>query len=410
MKITRESTGDLTARIRMEIGPEDYAAAVEKQITDYKRKANLPGFRPGHVPTGLVRKMYGKAILADEVNRLISDSLTGYIRDEKLDILGNPIPNMEMNQAIDFENQESFDFYFDLGLTPAFTIPVDKDLNIDHLVIAVDDSMVEKYIDDTRKRFGTPVNAGEESETPETSDGKKPEPVIQPADMTPGFFDLVYPGMDLQTEEEFREQVRRDASSSFNAETEKMLFGDIIDALVKNTEIPLPDEFLKRWLAENNEGKYTPGDIEKNYTAFADSMKWQLIENRLIRDNNIVVKDEDIRDYIRLVMLRQINVTDQDPEMAKRYESVVDSLMQNEEQVKRINDQLYNARLMDYFKAHIVYHRKEVSYDDYIRIASEKHARDHAHDALGHDHHHDHEHTGHDHDHGDHDHDHEPHH
>ena len=97
MNITKESTGDLTAILKIEIVPADYAAAVEKQIADYKRKANIPGFRPGHIPTGLVKKMYGKAILADEVNRLISDSLVNYLREEKLDILGNPLHHCEVS-------------------------------------------------------------------------------------------------------------------------------------------------------------------------------------------------------------------------------------------------------------------------------------------------------------------------
>ena len=242
MNITKESTGTLTAILKIEIGPADYAAAVEKQIADYKRKANIPGFRPGHIPTGLIKKMYGKAILADEVNKLISDNLISYIREEKIDILGNPLPNMEKNSAIDFENQESFEFYFDLGLAPEFTIPVDQDLQVEKYIIKVDDTMVDKYIEDTRKQFGKQVVAEsvpEEPETGEPSDDKPAEtkePAVEPAAMDPDFFNKVYPGLDLQTEEDFREQVRKDASMSFNAETDKLLFDDITTALVRASE------------------------------------------------------------------------------------------------------------------------------------------------------------------------------
>ena len=135
MNITRENTGDLTAIIKVEIEPSDYTEAVEKLISDYKRKANIPGFRPGHVPTGLVKKMYGKAILAEEVNKLLSDSLMNYIRDEKLDILGNPLPNLEKNPSIDFDNQTSFEFFFDVGFAPEFTVPLSVDLEVEHLEI-----------------------------------------------------------------------------------------------------------------------------------------------------------------------------------------------------------------------------------------------------------------------------------
>jgi len=407
MNITKESTGDLTAILKIEIVPADYAAAVEKQIADYKRKANIPGFRPGHIPTGLVKKMYGKAILADEVNRLISDSLVNYLREEKLDILGNPLPNMEKNAAIDFENQDTFEFYFDLGITPEFTVPVDKDMDILNYSILVDDDMINKYIEDTRMRFGTPLAPApkaEEDATDITDDEKPAEPAAPPlveaADMTPEFFNKVYPGMDLQTEEDFREQVRKDASLSFASETDKLLFNNITDALVKNTEMPLPDEFLKRWLLENNEGKYTPEEIEKNYSSFADSMKWQLIENKLIKENVIEVTDADIRNYIGTYMLRQVNMAELDEDMRQRYESIIDTFMQNKEQVQRINDQLYNGRLMEFFKSNIIFHPKEVSYEDYIKLAAETHQHEH-----DHTHEHGHEH-GHDHDH-DHDHDHE---
>ncbi|MDP1624073.1 MAG: trigger factor [Bacteroidales bacterium] len=425
MNITKESTGSLTALVKIEICPDDYAASVEKQIADYKRKANIPGFRPGHIPTGLIKKMYGKAILADEVNKLISDSLVNYIRDQKVDILGNPIPNVEKNAAIDFENQDSFEFYFDLGLAPEFTIPLDQDLQIENYSITVDDEMVNKYIEDTRKRFGKPVEVpiveaettldvvtddppAELSETAETSDIEEPtapvqpsEPDVEPADMDPDFFDMVYPGLNLQTEEEFREQVKKDAAMSFAAETDKLLFNNITEALVKNTELPLPDEFLKRWLLENNENKYTPEEIEKNYSSFSESMKWQLIENKLIRENDITVTDNEIRDYIGTNMLRQISLTDLDPEMQKRYESIIDTFMQNKKQVERIYDQLYNSKMMNFFKSVLKFQLKEISYDDYIKMVSERHKHNHAHE-----HEHDHKHD-HDHEHK-HDHEHEP--
>jgi trigger factor len=407
MNVSKESTSALTALLKIEIGPADYAPAVEKQISDYKRKANIPGFRPGHIPTGLIKKMYGKAILADEVNKLISDSLMNYIRDEKLDILGNPLPNLEKNPVVDFENQDSFEFYFDLGLAPEFSIPVEKDLGIEKYTILVDDEMVNKYIEDTRNRFGKPIptetdDAVVVAETTEEGDAKESkEPAVEPAEMNADFFNSVYPGLDLQSEEDFREQVRKDASMSFSAETDKLLFNQITEALVKNTEMPLPDEFLKRWLVEHNDGKYTPEEIEKNYASFADSMKWQLIENKLIKENDIEVKDEDIRNYIRTYMLRQVNMGDMDPEMQKRYDSIIDTFMQNKEQVQRINDQLYNGKLMDYFKGNITFQDKEVTYDEYIKIASATHPHDHEHE---HDHEHGHEH---DHEHGhDHDHDH----
>ncbi len=221
---------------------------------------------------------------------------------------------------------------------------------------------------------------------------------MEPAEMTPEFFNMVYPGLNLETEEDFREQVRKDATGSFSAETDKLLYNTITETLVKNTEVELPDAFMKRWLLENNEGKYTAEEIEKNYDSFRESMKWQLIENRLIREHEIAVSEEDIRNYIRTYMLRQMNMGEIDSEMQKRYESIVDAFMQNKEQVQRINDQLYNGKLMDLFKSTLTIIPKEVSYEEYAKLASSMHHHEHEHD---HEHNHEHDH---DHDHGDHDH------
>ncbi len=422
MKITKEITGALTALLKLEIAPDDYAPAVDKQIGDYRRKAKIPGFRPGHIPVGLVKKMYGKAILADEVNKLISDQLAQYIRDNQINILGNPLPNLEKNSAIDFENQDSFEFYFDLGLAPDFTIPVDQDMQIDNYIITIDDGLVDKYIQSTRKQLGKPAVSESDSEnaTPvdqaEETDPELPAPSVVPVDsetepvtpevelaeMNSEFYNKVFPGLDLQTEEDFREQVRKDASMSFTSETNKLLFSQIRNALIKNTELPLPDDFLKRWLLENNEGKYTPENIEKNYEYFAESIKWQLIEHKLIKENDIEVTDDDIRTYIKINMFRQINMPDMDAAMQQRYDSIVDSLMENKEQVSRINDELYNTKMLFYFKSNIIFHPKEVTYDEFIKIASESHQPDHQ-DDDSHNHLHDHDH---DHDHGN-DHEHE---
>ncbi len=363
MNVSRENTAELTATIRIEVKPEDYTEQVNKVIKDYQKKANIPGFRPGHVPSGLVRKMYGKAVLAEEVNKLISDSLTNYVREQELNLLGNPIPNQEKNSAIDFETHTSFEFFFDIGFAPVFKVPLGPETEVEDLEIVVDDSMIDKYVDESRNRFGTTI-----------------ETVVTPAEMTIEFFNMVYPGETIQTGEQFRERIRTDASNSFKQESDKIFFNKAIDTLVKNTSFDLPDTFLKRWLLEYNEGKFTAEQIETDYDAFRESMKWQLIESHIIKENNIKVTDEEIRDYMKNVMLRRVGMEFADPEMEKKYDSIVDAFMQNKEQVQRINDQLYNARMMDLFKTMLNVVKKEISYDEFVAIAAKTHE------------HHDHEH------------------
>jgi FKBP-type peptidyl-prolyl cis-trans isomerase (trigger factor) len=406
MNITRENTGELTATITIGITPEDYNEKLTKVLKDLQRKANIPGFRPGHIPFGLINKMYGKAAKSEEINKLISDSISNYIEEEKLNILGNPIPNWEKNSSIDIETQNSFDFCFDIGFAPEIN-PSLNDIEMERFVIKVDDEMVDRYVDSIRKRHGKPVIPVEP--VAEVEGETKPEPEIEPAELNQELFDKVYPGLNFETEEDFREQIRKEASATFVSETNNLFFRQASEKLVKETPFPLPDQFLKRWLLETNREKYTKKEIEEQYESFTGSMRWQLIENKIFSDHQIEVKDIDIRNYIKSYFLRNIPLKEDDPEMDKRYESLVDTVMQNKDQVRKINDEIYTTRLTELFLSTFKITDKEISYEEFLKLASGVHGHqhdhndDHDHD-YDHDHDHDHDHT-HDHDH-DHDHDH----
>ncbi|MFH1161236.1 MAG: trigger factor [bacterium] len=459
MKITKESTGNLTATIRLEIDPADYQEVVSKKMKEYQRKANVSGFRPGKVPFGMIKKMYGKAVIADEINTLLSQNLASYLKDEKLNILGNPLANKEKIHQAKFEDGESFDFYFDIGLAPEINLELGPELEVQNCFIRVDDKMVDGYIEDTRKRNGTythPETAGSEDliAVDATELGADGNPVegglqkniflyldkitdekirkklmdirkdellvirpteffgsveetakqlnlpakmfdnpdftlslkctdithIEPAELHPEFFAKVYPGEEIETEEDFREQVRKDAAASFTGETDKLLFQEVTDLLADKSEVQLPDQFLKRWMLEHDENKLSEEEIEKQYPSFARSMKWQLIENKLIKDYQIEVKDEEIRSYIRTYLLRQVNPEFVDPEMAKKYETIMETFMQNKEKVQKINDQLFNAKLLGLFKEKLTLNPAEVSYEQFINLVSSKHEHEYEHD------------------------------
>jgi hypothetical protein len=409
MEITRENTGELTATIRVAITNQDYEENVNKVLKDYQRKATMPGFRPGHVPFGHVKKLYGKAVLAEEVNKIISEALNNYMQEEKLAVLGNPVANKEKNGNIDFDNPDSFEFFFDIGLAPEFSLDLDK-LEVDRHIITVDDEMIDTYVESIRKRHGTKIEkeeAGPAESEPAQDEEQKTEPEIIPAELTPELFDKVYPGKDILTEEDFREQIRNEAAANFAGESDNLFFRQVADKLVKERNFALPDEFLKRWILDTNEGKFTPEQVEADYDAFTDSMRWQLIENRIIRDYEIEVKEDDIRNHIRDYFFRNITLKEDDPEMMKKYDAIVDTFMQNKEQVRKINDELYTSRILEVFKLHVPFGQKEISYKEFIGIASAMHDHGHGH---SHDHDHDHEHE-HEHDHNhehnhEHDHDH----
>jgi trigger factor len=154
MNITKENIDDLNALLKVEIKKADYEENVEKVLKDYRKKANIKGFRPGMVPIGLVKKMYGKAVQLDEINKLVSESIHKYLHDEKIEILGDPLPKDNDQEMINFDTKEDFSFTFELGLTPQFEIKLSKKNKVNYYQIEVDEKMKTDYISNYTRRFG----------------------------------------------------------------------------------------------------------------------------------------------------------------------------------------------------------------------------------------------------------------
>lgn len=154
MNVTRHDIDALNAQLKVVISPEDYQNKVKASLEKYRKTAKIPGFRPGHVPAGLIQKQYGKSVLADELNRLVNDALNGYLTENKVDILGNPIPNEQDEVKGDFEKPENFEFTYDIGLAPKVEVKLDGKSKFDYVKIKVDKDLVEKQMEDLRRRYG----------------------------------------------------------------------------------------------------------------------------------------------------------------------------------------------------------------------------------------------------------------
>lgn len=154
MNILKEEIDALNAVLKVKIDKIDYEPKVEETLKDYRKKAAIKGFRPGHAPTSLINKMYRKPILVDEVNKLISESLSKYLVEQKLNILGEPLPS-EQQKPIDWDTEENFEFAFDLGLVPEFELKFSKRDKIPYYTIKVDDKLREIYSDSYRRRNGS---------------------------------------------------------------------------------------------------------------------------------------------------------------------------------------------------------------------------------------------------------------
>lgn len=446
MNITRENIDNLNAVLKVKVGPEDYQQRVESALKEYQKKVNMPGFRPGKVPTGMVRKMYGKSILVDEINKLLSDSLYSYIRENKIDILGNPLPKTDDGRTIDWDNQKEFEFTYDLGLAPQFEVSISSDDKFTMDVIKVDDQLIDKYVNDIRRSYGKPGNpevsedkdllfgdfveldangeilpggifksssiaidriksedikskliglkrddkvvldASQLSENPADLaamlgiDKAQAETIrssfqftvkniarMEPAEVDQALFDRVYGAGKVTSEEEFRNKIREELRNMFKAESDRKLMTKIQQSLLEKVNLQLPDEFLKRWLVVANEKPVSYEQVSAEYDQYANGLKWQLIENKILKENDIKVSEEEALAYTKSLVNNQFmryGKMDADDE---ELTAAAKDVLKKESEAKRIYDSLYDQKMMELFRSRFTIETNEVPYEDFYK-------------------------------------------
>ncbi|MCF6357204.1 MAG: trigger factor [Draconibacterium sp.] len=197
MNISRENIDELNAVIKLLIEKADYEKEVASKLKEYRQQASIPGFRPGKAPAGLIKKRYGTAVLVEEVNKLLSQKLSSYIYEEKLNLLGEPLPNEEQQKAISWENDESFEFAFDIALAPEVTVTLDKRSKYKYYKIAVSDEMIDLQVESAVSQLGQniQVDVAKDNSTvrgnfvqldekgDEVEDGIRPENIVVAVDV-----------------------------------------------------------------------------------------------------------------------------------------------------------------------------------------------------------------------------------
>ncbi len=158
MNFTKQQVDDLNAIVKVKVQEDDYASTVEKILKDYQKKANMPGFRPGKVPAGMIKKMYYKPVLVEEINKLLNQKISDYIQENKLEVLGQPLPRVANDSTIDWDNQKEFEFAYDLGLSPKFEVDLSHKEKFNYYLVKVEDRLTDKYVNDIAKRYGKLIN------------------------------------------------------------------------------------------------------------------------------------------------------------------------------------------------------------------------------------------------------------
>ena len=450
MNITKESIDNLNARVTIKLAPADYQPQVEKTLKEQARKANMPGFRPGKVPVGVVKKMYGPSILVDEVNKMLGNKLYEFIENEKLEILGNPLPSEEVKPIADFENPADMEFTYDLGLAPKIDLDLGKNFKFDLFKIEATDKDIESSLENISQRTGEMIEHDtiadndlvkvqwvelnedgsiKEGGTLNSSSvaldklnadlkkqliGKKLEESLtvdyrefsdndtdlaamldvtvgelqnvngsfkitvekiqrlKPAELNEETFKKMYPDGSVTNLDEMKAKIKVDYAAYFNQESDKKLKNDMVINLLKNTKVELPDEFLKRWLTTVGEKKSTKEQVEQEYPNYRDGLKWQLIQNKIIREKDIKVNMAELKVGIRAQLLQQFaqyGMQQADDEMM---DDMVEKFMKREDEVRRMNDQLYDQKVMDLFKSMATLNEKKVTSEKFYEMASQE--------------------------------------
>lgn len=446
MDITKESIDELNAVVKLKVTPADYTDKVESALKTYQKKVSMPGFRPGKVPASLVRKMYGKSVLAEELNRILSDSLYNYIKENNLEVLGNPLPKAE-NDNVDIENSKEFEFSFDMALAPQFSLNLDEKTTFTEMQVTADEKIINDYVSDITRRYGQIVPAEVSSDgdllygefvelndageivpggifksssmfldkpvkenhkllvglktddkvdldpiqisdnvndraqklgvTPEQAEAWKNKfrftvksiNTLIPAELTQDLFDKVYGPGNVSTEEDFRARISTELEKMFSRDTEERLRSEIVNTLLTKTNLSLPDTFLKRWLVAANEKPVTMDQVEAEYPIYARQLRWQLIENKLIKDNNLTVTADEAKEHVKEILKDNFRKYGRNPDEVSENElnDTATRVLGKEDEAKKIFENLYAQKLMTLYRTKFNIGTKKVSYEEFIK-------------------------------------------
>lgn len=450
MEVIQNNIDKLNATITIKVKPEDYKESYDNGLKMARKNVSIPGFRPGHVPMGLVKKKYGASILAEEMNKLVSESLNKHITENKLNVLGNPIPK-EDDKGGDWENPSDFEFNYEIGLSPDFEVKISAKDKYDFYKIKVGDDMIDKEIENMRRRYGKlePVEESgdndmilgqfvelDENGTPKEGGVMHTASVsvefldddaakkmmtgvkvgdtlkVDPKDISKGdadmaamlgvkqeelvtlnqyfnftateikrmslaeidqeFFDKIFGEGNITSEEELRSKISDDLSQMFVNDSNRMFKRDASEQLVKKLKLDLPDTFLKRWIKMSNDKPVTEEQIESEYEGYSNGLRWQLIENKIIEDNDLKVEHEEVMNYTKGLIANNFQQYGMPIPPEEELNKNALSVLENKEEAQRIYQSLYDAKVMEYMKNTVKLVEKEVTYDEFVKLASKE--------------------------------------
>jgi trigger factor len=447
MNISQEKKDSLNAVIKINIAPADYQPRVEKAIKDQAKKAKIPGFRPGMVPPAHIKRMYGKSILVDEINNLLQDTLNNYLNEQQLEVLGQPLPQMDDSKEYNWDFADNFEFNYEVGLAPEFTIDFNSKDKITQYQIKVDEQTLADRIKNLRKSYGKMSNPDVSAEddvlyaelkqlSPDGSvfEGgiehtgsvrldqvqdaaikaslvglKKGDTVVldvqkaytndaarvagilgideetaaelksnfsltvknvnrlEEGDLNQEFFDKLFGEGVVTTEAEFKAKVTEEIEMMMAQDAERKLQNDIFNYAANKINFELPNEFLRRWLKATNE-KISAEELEGGYDDFAKNLKWTLIGNKIMKDNDLKVEYKDVFETAKARLDAQFRMYSPQALPEDQLSQYTVQFLQNKENANRIFDEVKGAKVIDYIKNVITLDKKEITHAEFSKL------------------------------------------
>ena len=447
MNITQEKIDDLNAVVKIKISPEDYTEKVDKTIKEQAKKSTLPGFRKGMVPAAHIKKMYGRSILVEEVNNLLSESLTKYLADNKIEILGQPLPMLNDAKEFKWDGTDEFEFDYQLGLAPAIDFNVTAKDKFTQYNVKADEETLASRIKNIRRSYGKMTNPEVSADddvlyaelaqlSPDGSvfeggitnigsirldlvkdkailkslTGVKKDDVLEldlqktfennevviakllniaeeeakdlqskfrvtvknvnrleEADLNQEFFDKIFGEGVITDEAGFTAKITEEIEGMFKQDADRKLQNDMYTQLLEGVNIELPDEFLRKWLKTTNE-KLTDAELAEGYDDFAKNLKWTLIENKIIKDNSIEIKYQDVFETAKQRLDAQFRMYSPAPMPEDQLAEYTTTFLKEKDNGNRIFEEVKALKVFEYIQSVATLDQKDIAYNKFIEM------------------------------------------
>ncbi|MFV0152976.1 trigger factor [Empedobacter falsenii] len=432
MNITKNTTDKLNAVLTVTVDKADYQEKVVDVLNQYRKTANIKGFRKGQVPMSFVKKQYEQAVIFDTVNEILQKSVSDYINTEKLSILGNPVPVMK---EVDW-NADQLSFDFELGLAPEFEVDLSK-VEVESYKVKVAEDEIQKYVDNFAARFGslkslaeaeaeavlkveaavegqeakptfirleelkdasafigkkvgdvvevnsndifdTAEEAAQQLNTEVTEEGTKVTYTIkeinkaEKAEVNQELFDKVYGEGAVDSEEAFRNKIKEESENMYNKESDKQIINDVVAKLLEIVQFDLPTEFLTKWLISSNENVTSEEQAKEELAKMDKGLRYQLIEAKIAELNNVEVNAEEVKEAAFAAIKDQLKMYGQNSIPEDTLQQIAMSALQNQEEYNRLSYQVFTDKMLDIFKNNVKLNEKEVTFDEFVDIITEK--------------------------------------